>query len=197
MPKVDLSDKIPSFEKSLVGANIDKSSPETFAKTLESALLGFGIEVGEDPNVLFERSIIKPKVVDPKNIARYLPKSIFRVRIKVVEKKVPVPKSADIYNYDDDDLIDFDKVTADFSDKQTEAVQTLTTIITETLAYRQGLKNVVAHFAEKPAFSDLSVNMSTIDHLMNIRVAEQICEFLQLDKVEVVKMLFGNVREKK
>ena len=177
------------FENMIVKREIDRSSPDAFAKSLEEALLNAGVPIQHETLEDFTEKQDIPNVVRPKDLHKYVDRKLFHVRMKVI-KKNKIVKNDNILDFDNDDSLDIEKATQKFIDIHDVAVGQLSEILSETLAYQQALRHVVERFRSEDAFSDLRHDEYSMGKLLKLKVVTKLCEILKIDKDDALAILF-------
>lgn len=177
------------FENMIVKREIDRSSPDAFAKSLEEALLNAGVPIQHETLEDFTEKQDIPNVVRPKDLHKYVDRKLFPVRMKVI-KKNKIVKNDNILDFDNDDSLDIEKATQKFIDIHDVAVGQLSEILSETLAYQQALRHVVERFRSEDAFSDLRHDEYSMGKLLKLKVVTKLCEILKIDKDDALAILF-------
>jgi hypothetical protein len=177
-----------AFERSLKNVAVDRSSADAFAKSIEDALLGVGLDLPDDPTQELYDAPPVITVVAPKDLHKIINRRLFPTRMKVITRRRLVKLPTAVLDFEDD-VIDFDKVTDEFIEIHDKAAKELTHILTETLAYKQALRHVVERFQSQEAFADLGHNSAMLTQMLNLRVVTQLAEALKLNKDDAIAMI--------
>jgi hypothetical protein len=172
-------------------SNIDRSTPEAFSKSLEQALMLAGQSVSSDD---YEDDIQQDDtntILKASELAHlHIPGVTVRLKVKTVKRVVPKESVIDT-----EETWDFAAVTDQFLQVYDDATSSFTSIITEALAYRQSLVNVVEKFASQKEFEDLRYDYTSIEKLLDLHVMKRLCKLLKISKKDALKLLRDKVRK--